>query len=920
MAEELILFFLRKLSEQLNEEGELLSGVHEDIEWIKNELQAMVAFLRDVHRTQQRDKRVGRWAEEVRKLVYDAEDIIDEFLIRMENPRWNFIKHLQTRHQVGSQIQKVKKRVMEVKERRDRYNWLHIAQENTPGIMRASSTGFGAATPFFQVDDIVGIEVHVEQLVELLIEGKSDRRQVISVFGMGGLGKTTLAKEVYKRVKTDFDCYSWVFLSQSCNLRDVLQRILFGLKESKNEPAMEVMDVMNEGLLQEMIYNYLQDKMYLIVFDDVWDTEIWEELKHALPRERGQIILTTRIQDIASSVEDGCYIYHLHPLTHELAWKLFCKKAFRRMKACPEDLRGLAESIVNRCGGLPLAIVAIAGLLSSKGTNARDWQHVLDTLDWELNHDRDLDRLHKTLLLSYNHLPFYLKYCFLHIGLFPADYEIGRKRLIRMWVAEGFVEKSRNVVKACRVHDQMRDVAAYMLKQEMFGAALEAGDKEMEGRPRRLSIYDNAKNLPSNMGNLKLRSFLMFKITELSSSNLLKIFEELKLVRVLDLQGVPIEDCQTLDIRNTNLTSLPTGINRLQQLRHLHIASFCDREKGFLKMPKGKKWLKNLQTLSGVEPDEDLLKELRSLTNLRKLYIGGMNKTNSEELWVSLGEMKSLRSFTMVADSSPERPKSGGFPKLTLLRILGMENWRRWMPIEEGTMPNLRYLLIADCPRLLGLPEGFHHLTALQDLTLIRMSSYLSYKLQGTDHWKVHHIPEETPSFLHDLGFIACCFVWFNDTAYPRGVHHANVTWMIHISGSGADEHIELFMWLRALTAQAQQRNYQAFHATGKFEETLKASLIVLVSKRGGRELGFQILSIWDNNTLDDHLVIQCPLVCEVRWMPIEEGTMANLQYLAIADCPKLWWLPKDFHHLTALHSLTPSGIVPLLLIQFTGD
>ncbi|CBI33234.3 unnamed protein product, partial [Vitis vinifera] len=745
MAEELILFFLRKLSEQLNEEGELLSGVHEDIEWIKNELQAMVAFLRDVHRTQQRDKRVGRWAEEVRKLVYDAEDIIDEFLIRMENPRWNFIKHLQTRHQVGSQIQKVKKRVMEVKERRDRYNWLHIAQENTPGIMRASSTGFGAATPFFQVDDIVGIEVHVEQLVELLIEGKSDR-----------------------------------------------------------------------------------------------------QLKHALPRERGQIILTTRIQDIASSVEDGCYIYHLHPLTHELAWKLFCKKAFRRMKACPEDLRGLAESIVNRCGGLPLAIVAIAGLLSSKGTNARDWQHVLDTLDWELNHDRDLDRLHKTLLLSYNHLPFYLKYCFLHIGLFPADYEIGRKRLIRMWVAEGFVEKSRSktdeevanhyflklirgsmiqpitlpardVVKACRVHDQMRDVAAYMLKQEMFGAALEAGDKEMEGRPRRLSIYDNAKNLPSNMGNLKLRSFLMFKITELSSSNLLKIFEELKLVRVLDLQGVPIErlpgevgslihlrylnlrgtfikclpkqlkslrNLQTLDIRNTNLTSLPTGINRLQQLRHLHIASFCDREKGFLKMPKGKKWLKNLQTLSGVEPDEDLLKELRSLTNLRKLYIGGMNKTNSEELWVSLGEMKSLRSFTMVADSSPERPqveslsrpppsleklklqvsmtrlpkwfvslrylhtlteiccRSGGFPKLTLLRILGMENWRRWMPIEEGTMPNLRYLLIADCPRLLGLPEGFHHLTALQDLTLIRMSSYLSYKLQGTDHWKVHHIPE----------------------------------------------------------------------------------------------------------------------------------------------------------------------------------
>ncbi|XP_059294681.1 disease resistance protein RPM1-like [Lycium ferocissimum] len=308
---------------------------------------------------------------------------------------------------------------------------------------------------------------------------------------------------------------------------------------------------------------------------------------------------------------------------------------------CPDDLKEFAEAIVRKCGGLPLAIVAIGGLLSCKGRNIRVWQSVLDTLDWEFNHHRDIERLNKASLFSYNHLPFYLKYCFLYLGLFPEDYEIGRKRLIRMWVAEGFVEgtahkteeevanqyfvqlsdrsmiqavtiHARDVVKACKLHDLMRDVADQMLKEEIFGSILEeVVDKTIQERQRRLAIYEDADSIPSDLSKLNLRSLLIFRVNELSFSALQKLLRQLKLVRVLDLQYAPLEklpneignlihlqyldlrgtlindlpksvknwrNLQTLDVRNTEVKHLPAGINELRHLRHLLLSSFHDRE------------------------------------------------------------------------------------------------------------------------------------------------------------------------------------------------------------------------------------------------------------------------------------------------------------------------------------------------------
>ncbi|KAM3251025.1 hypothetical protein P3L10_005095 [Capsicum annuum] len=353
----------------------------------------------------------------------------------------------------------------------------------------------------------------------------------------------------------------------------------------------------------------------------------------------------------------------------------------------------------------------------------------------------------------------------------------------------------------------MRDVANQMLKEERFGSILEEVNKTIQERQRKLVIYEDVDSIPSDISKLNVRSHLMFRVNELSFSALQKLlrFGNLMHLRYLDLQGTLINDLpksvknlrnlRTLDVRNTGVKHLPAGINELQHLRHLLLSSFRDRENGFLKMDGGGKHFVKLQTLSGIESDEDLVKQLRNLTSLRKLYIGKMTQANSGDFCQSLERMTKLRSLTVLSESPLDQSikmesltKStknleklklqnfltedpfpflgklpslailtlassayknsivnfppGGFPKLKLLRILGMENWTTWMPIEKGSMPEIQFLLIADCPRLTSLPDGFNHLTSLDDLTFMGMSLVFAHKLQKRDKWKISHVKE----------------------------------------------------------------------------------------------------------------------------------------------------------------------------------
>jgi len=190
----------------------------------------------------------------------------------------------------------------------------------------------------------------------------------------------------------------------------------------------------------------LENIYYLIVFDNEWEIGFWGDVEHALfNNDNGsRLLATTRNKDVANFCKRSSlvHVYQMEPLPQQEAWELFCKKAFKFdfQGKCPQDLEELSHNIVRRCGGLPLAIVAVGELLATKEKVVLEWKRLLDNLGSALVCDPHVENITKILFLSYNDLPYHLKSCFLYYGMLPEDFSIRRSKLIKLWIAEGFVQ------------------------------------------------------------------------------------------------------------------------------------------------------------------------------------------------------------------------------------------------------------------------------------------------------------------------------------------------------------------------------------------------------------------------------------------------------------------------------------------------
>ncbi|KAL7166628.1 hypothetical protein ACSBR2_037321 [Camellia fascicularis] len=197
---------------------------------------------------------------------------------------------------------------------------------------------------------------------------------------------------------------------------------------------------MDNNNLKVVLKEFLRESRYMIVLDDIWSIDVWDEIKIALPnRNCGcRVLLTTCIGKVASTScnEFHGYIYEMKALSPKESWTLFCNKTFQE-KDCPPHLIEISKSILRRCEGLPLAIVVISRVLVSKDQGRVDeWELVNRSLGGEVK-GSDIKRI---LLLSYNDLPYYLKPCLLYLSSFPEDHLIDWMSTIRLWIAEGFVE------------------------------------------------------------------------------------------------------------------------------------------------------------------------------------------------------------------------------------------------------------------------------------------------------------------------------------------------------------------------------------------------------------------------------------------------------------------------------------------------
>ena len=733
MVEALVIAVVQKISSALAEEGSKILAsklkkqapdlleVTNKMRLLQSDFSMLQAFIAQVAVDRSNDMVLEAWMEQVRLAAHEAEDIVDEYtyLVGQTEGTGSFLKkafnqaiEVKKWRKLSAQAKLVEDRLQKISEAKNRFDisFASSGRENTASYP-SRHHHLSEYSYLNDDDDLVGNAEEMKRLIEWLCDAKKDR-SVISICGMGGLGKTTLASSIYKKeeIKRTFICRAWITVSQNHGVKNLLKKILVQLM-SKTENIMDGADTMDCVSLVEQLRRYLKGRRYLIVLDDVWSREAWPLLDNAFVKNNNgsRVVITTRIETVAS-LADANYELKLTLLPKQEAWTLFCQKAFSRLddRSCPHNLKTVAERIVEKCQGLPLALVAIGSLLSYKEMDEHEWELFYNQLRWQLSNNPELSWVASVLNLSYNDLPSYLKNCFLYCGLFPEDYQIERKRLIRLWIAEGFVqdrgpETTLTDVAACylkelasrsllqvvnrneygrpkrfQMHDLVREISLTISKKEKFATTWDCPNSDgVTDGSRRVSLQKDGNLVQAAKCSSQLRSMLMFT-EEISLSWFTDCYQSFRLLRVLCLRNCNVHkvpdsvsqlfNLHYLDLGYTKLKEIPSSIGKLSNLQTLYLnGSVLELPSETTMLTKlhhllidvgrfGKSasskisCLEHLQTLRSIEANSYIVKNLGCLTRMRSVGIMKVLESHNTDLWTSISKMTSLNSLSVLAE------------------------------------------------------------------------------------------------------------------------------------------------------------------------------------------------------------------------------------------------------------------------------
>ncbi|GMI79077.1 RESISTANCE TO PSEUDOMONAS SYRINGAE 3, RESISTANCE TO P. SYRINGAE PV MACULICOLA 1 [Hibiscus trionum] len=782
MAEVAVNLVLEKLISFLNEEMQLLRDFHTEVVDIKLELHFISSFLRDADAraaTQENNECVKTWVRNIREVAYSIEDVVDEYMLYVAKHRDDhgflaFLKKIagyiwsfKGNREMVSKIQELNRSVHEIGNKRRR---LDINFTDRGGSSRGHVDP-RAGLYFVEKDALVGIESSRDELVGRLNGGES-MRTVIALVGMGGLGKTTLAKKLYDDIKVHFDCYAWVTVSQSNDMVERLRTMIRRFHEAKKElPPDRINDVTDAEELISKCREYLQYKRYVVVFDDVWDEQFWQVIQSALPENNNgsRIIITTRSLGVAEFCKQSCLV-HVHKLQHlslQMAQDLLCRTAFRfdQQKDCPDNLKCLSFDIARKCDGLPLAIIAIGGLLSSKGKDVFEWTRLCDDLSKQMKSNPHLAHVKTILSFSYQDLPHHLKSCFLYVGVFPRSHHIRVKKLIRLWIAEGLVKENQEMTleetanayltrlinrslvqvewidstgkaRSCRAHDLIHEVLLSKLEELNL---IQSPQASCNSGARYLWIDNNRVcDLSRRNGNFQTHSIICFKLQQLHEPIFERLSSNFELLRELDFENAPFEylpeeignlwHLRYLSLRDSKVKMLPKSIGKLHNLLTLDLKGSFVAE-----IPDEVRNLCKLQYLGAYSVDYDNPYTINSdqgvriggsvigsLGSLEKLYYVDFQSQNGEHFGRELRRLKRLRKLGITKlKSDCGEALCGAIKQMYHLHALRISAVKEDEVLELESMsppPSLQRLRLQG--RLVKLPGWISELENLVKISL----------------------------------------------------------------------------------------------------------------------------------------------------------------------------------------------------------
>jgi len=315
------------------------------------------------------------------------------------------------------------------------------------------------------------------------------------------------------------------------------------------------------------------------LIDDVWSVAAWELIQSALPRNDNgsRVITTTRSKTVAKSCSTGIaeQMYEAKPLGDDDSQRLFFKRLFCSPEDCPQDLMKVSSDILKKCGGLPLAIISIAGLLANRRQTVEVWVNTLKSISAAVDKDSHIDKMKRILLLSYFDLPPHLKSCLLYLSVFPEDYLIDCRQLILLWVAEALIPGQDResmeelatsylndlinrslvqpvkvgadgaTVKTCRVHDVILEFIVSKAVEDNFVTIWNRNgfsDNYSSNKIRRLSIQEDisgqAEEMTKTIKNAAhIRSISIFGDNNSVLGKHASEFLSSQVLRVLNIRG-----------------------------------------------------------------------------------------------------------------------------------------------------------------------------------------------------------------------------------------------------------------------------------------------------------------------------------------------------------------------------------------------